>query len=216
MCFSPQADTVAGVVVGVAAVDAVRHVEDRRQLILAALPAVLCAHQFIEVLVWWWLQGSVSSPLGRGALWAYLLVAFGLPTLVPLAMWSIEPDRHRRALMLVLGAAGATVTLWLFVGGLTGGVGAQIEGHHIVYLVGLPAAGAATGLYVVASCGALLLSSHRHMVLFGVANIFAVGLLIWLSEAGLFSLWCAWAAVTSVIVAAHLRRDQHRWVSAST
>ncbi|HUY64563.1 MAG TPA: DUF6629 family protein [Acidimicrobiales bacterium] len=207
MCFSPQADTVAGVVVGVIAVDAARHVRDRRDMALAAIPAVFAVHQFLEAGVWLWLRGSVSVSFGHSVLWAYLLVAFALPTLVPLAIWSIEPDQRRRRAMATLLALGVAVSVWLVVAAVTGNVGAHIDGHHIVYTVGLSGAAVATGLYVVATCGSLLLSSSPRLVLFGVGNLVAVALLVWLSAGGLFSLWCAWAAVTSACIALHLRTD---------
>ena len=43
MCYSPEADVVAGLMVGAIGIDAVRHVDDRRYLPLAAVPLVLAA-----------------------------------------------------------------------------------------------------------------------------------------------------------------------------
>jgi hypothetical protein len=43
---------------------------------MAWIPALLGAHQFIEALVWLWLQGHVPRGIGHVALWAYLLIAF--------------------------------------------------------------------------------------------------------------------------------------------
>jgi hypothetical protein len=40
-----------------------------------------------------------------------------------------------------------------------------------------------------------------------VANIVAVVALTWLQSSALTSLWCAWAAVTSVVIATYLRHD---------
>ena len=74
-------------------VDAVRHIHQRHEFIaLAWLPVLLGAHQFIEALVWLWLQGHVPRAAGHVALWAYLLIAFvALPVLVPLAVVALEP-----------------------------------------------------------------------------------------------------------------------------
>src|ERR1700742_426757 len=77
VCFSPQADLGGGLLIGVIGVDAVRHIRQRREFIaLAWIPLLLGAHQFIEALVWLWLQGHVPRGIGRVALWAYLLIAF--------------------------------------------------------------------------------------------------------------------------------------------
>ena len=59
---------------------------------------------------------------------------------------------------------------------------------------------------VLVTCGSLLLSVHGHVRWFGLVNLVAVGLLTWLDQGALVSLWCAWAAVTSVAIAVHVRR----------
>ncbi len=62
MCFSPQADVAGGLLIAVIGVDAVRHIRQRREFIaLAWIPVLLGAHQFIEALVWLWLQGQTRS-----------------------------------------------------------------------------------------------------------------------------------------------------------
>ena len=93
MCFSPQADVGGGLLICAIGVDAVCHIGRRREFIaLAWIPALLGAHQFIEALVWLWLQGHVSRGIGHVALWAYLLIAFvALPVFVPLAVIAAEP-----------------------------------------------------------------------------------------------------------------------------
>ena len=54
------------------------------------------------------------------------------------------------------------------------------------------------------------MSSDRLIVLFGVSNLVAVMVLAWLTVGGLTSLWCVWAAVTSVAIDVYLRRDEGR------
>jgi heme/copper-type cytochrome/quinol oxidase subunit 2 len=96
VCFSPQADIGGGLLIGVIGVDAVRHIRQRREFIaLAWIPLLLGAHQFIEALVWLWLQGHVAREIGHVALWAYLLIAFVvLPVFIPLAVIAVEPTRR--------------------------------------------------------------------------------------------------------------------------
>ena len=76
MCFSSQADLVGGVVIGV---DTVGHCRRPREVALASLPLLLAGHQLVEAFVWWGLQGRVAPAVGRGAMWAYLAFAFGVP-----------------------------------------------------------------------------------------------------------------------------------------
>ena len=55
-------------------------------------------------------------------------------------------------------------------------------------------------LYVVATCGSLLVSSIRRVRIFGAANLVAVVVIAWVQQNALTSLWCTWAAVVSAIL----------------
>lgn len=205
MCFSAEADLVTGVVISAVGIDACRHVRRPAERLLAAIPLVLGAHQLTEAFVWWGLEGQVGHGMLRFFLWLYLAIAFGLlPILVPLAVGSMEPapDRRRIAVFTVIGAVVA-VTLMHSV--IRGPVDASINGHHIDYRVELWHGGIVVMLYVVATCGALLASHHRRVRWFGAINIVAVGALAWIDQTAFISLWCTWAAITSVAIAVHLR-----------
>lgn len=204
--MSAEVDLVAGLVIGAAGVDAVRHAENRKELAVAALPVVLGAHQLIEAVAWWGLQGRVSETAGEVAVWVYLLLAFGLlPIYVPAAMALLEPDRDRRQAMLHLTVLGAAVSLVLVATMIQGPVEAAIGGRYIAYNIGLSQVGLVIGGYVLATCGSLLLSSHQVIVRFGQFNVVAVAILAWLNTIGFASLWCAWAAVASLGIAFGLR-----------
>ena len=79
-------------------------------------------------------------------------------------------------------------------------------GNHLHYSAALEFGGLITALYVLATCGALLLSSDRVVVMQGGVNLAAVAALAGLLATGVISLWCLWAAVTSIAIAIHLRR----------
>jgi hypothetical protein len=205
MCFSAEADLIAGVVVGAIGVDAVRHVRRRAEWPLAVIPLLLGGHQLVEVLVWWGLRGRLGEAVWRPALWVYLAIAFGmLPVLVPVAVGALEPEMNRRRVGL-FAVVGGVVSVMLMYALLRGPVTASIRGHHIDYRVDLWHGGLIVTLYVLATCGSLLASKHSHVRWFGGANVIATCLLAWLDQRGFISLWCAWAAVTSVAVAVHLR-----------
>ncbi len=96
MCFSPEMDLAAGVVVGGIAVQAARSVRDPSQWPLAAIPAVLAVHQLIEAAVWWGAEGRLPSDVGQAATLAYLGIAFVVvPVLVPAAVTMLEPPPRR-------------------------------------------------------------------------------------------------------------------------
>jgi hypothetical protein len=205
MCFSAEADLVGAVVVGAIGIDALRHVRSRAELPVASLPALFAVHQLVEAAVWYGLQGDAGATTLRVSRLVYLLLAFTvLPVLVPVAIGALDqaPRRRRSAWFVGLGASVAALLTWSL---LRGPIGATIEGHHIAYAVDLPHGNIVVALYVLATCGPLLASAHRHIRWFGVVNVLAVGALAIVDRDALVSLWCAWAAVTSVAIALHLR-----------
>ena len=207
MCFSPQADVVGGLVICAIGVDAVRHIRQRRDFIaLAWIPVLLGAHQFIEALVWLWLQGHVPRGIGQVALWAYLLIAFVvLPVFVPLAVIALEPTRRRKQLMAPFAAIGAAVAAVLLAAMIRGPIGVRLAPHHLAYSLRLPDGFWIVALYVVAVCGPLLASGYRHVALFGIVNFIAVIVIARLTVSGFASVWCGWAAVSSAAITLHCR-----------
>lgn len=209
MCYSAGADLVGGVVLGAVGLDAARHVRQRGDhLAIAALPLLLALHQLDEAFVWWGLQGRVSALVGQIATWTYLLFAFVvLPVYVPWSVRAIEPPGRRRSLMGLFAGLGVLVSVALLAAMLRGPVTAALGDRHIAYGTGLRAGGIVVAAYVTVTCGAVVFSGHRHLAVFGLVNLVAVVVLARLAVDGFASLWCGWAAVTAVIIALHLRRD---------
>jgi hypothetical protein len=207
MCFSPQADLVGGVVISTIGVVAVRNAQKRhRHVALATLPILLGAHQIIEAFVWLGLQGHEPHQVERIALWAYLLIAFVvLPTFVPVAVLVNEPSRRRRHIMAPLVALGVVVSSILLAVMVKGPVNVRLRPYHLAYSIDLNHGALVVVLYVAAICGTLLLSSRRRVVIFGIVNLVAVGVIAWLTVDGFASVWCGWAAITSTAIALHVR-----------
>jgi hypothetical protein len=207
MCFSPEADIGGGLLICAIGVDAVRHIGRRREFIaMAWIPVLLGAHQFIEALVWLWLQGHVPRGIGHVALWAYLLIAFVvLPVFVPLAVIALEPTRRRKQLMAPFALIGTVVAVILFAAMVRGPVSVKLAPYHLSYSIRLSDGLAIVALYVVAVCGPLLVSGYRNVALFGIVNLVAVIIIARLTVSGFASVWCGWAAITSAAITLHCR-----------
>jgi hypothetical protein len=207
VCFSPEADIAGGLVICAIGVDAVRHVRRRRELIaLAWIPLLLGAHQFIESLVWLWLQGHVPRGVGHVALWAYLLIAFVvLPVFIPLAVIALEPTRRRKQMMAPFALTGAVIAGVLLTAMIRGPVRVTLAPYHLSYGIRVSDSLLVIALYVVAVCGPLLLSGYRDVVIFGVVNLVAVIIIARLTVSGFASVWCGWAAVSSAAITLHCR-----------
>jgi hypothetical protein len=189
---------------------AVRHVRQRRQFVaVACIPLLLGAHQFIEALVWLWLQGHVPRGIGHVALWAYLLIAFVvLPVFIPLAVIALEPTRRRKEMMVPFALTGTVIAALLFAAMVRGPISVKLAPYHLSYGIRVPDGFLIIALYVVAVCGPLLLSGYRNVVIFGAVNLVAVIVIARLTISGFASVWCAWAAVSSVAIALHCRQAE--------
>ena len=207
VCFSPQADVAGGVLICAIGIDAVRHISQRREFIaLAWIPVLLGAHQFIEALVWLWLQGHVPRGIGHVALWAYLLIAFVvLPVFIPLAVIAVEPTRRRKQMMAPFALLGAVIAVTLLAAMVRGPVGVKLAPYHLSYSLRVSDGFLVVALYVVAVCGPLLVSGYRNVALFGVVNLVAVIVIARLTISGFASVWCGWAALTSAAITLHCR-----------
>ena len=208
MCFSPEMDIGAGVVVGSIGVAALRHVDRPQELPLASLPVLFGAHQVTEAFVWWGLRGDVGASTSDAALWLYVLFAFVvLPTLAPLAVLLVEPDPGRRRMIGRFAVVGGLVSVVYLASMVREPMTATIRGHTLGYGTGAPAGDLLAVLYVTATVVALVSSSHRRIALFGIANAIVVPLLMLAAARSFTSLWCLWAAAASVVIADHVHQS---------
>jgi hypothetical protein len=208
VCFSPQADLVGGAVLLVIGVDTLRHVHQRRDhLPLAALPLLLAGHQIVEAFAWWGLQGVVPNWLGTAAAWIYVFVAFVvLPIYIPVAIWALEPPGWRRRVIGGFVVLGSVVGLVLLVGMIRGPVVAMLADFHISYDTGTTAGYPIVVAYILATCGSVLFSGRKYLMVFGIVNVIAVAILARYEIEGFASLWCMWAAITAGGIALFMRR----------
>ncbi len=192
------------VIVGIGA-DAVRHVDRRSQLPLALPPMVLAdapAGGVGRVV------GARGADLRRrvaGARWLYLSIALGLvPVWVLLAVGALEGHLMAQRTRW-LTALGVVVAAMLMTGVIRGPIDSRIEGHHIDHDVDLWQGGLLVVFYVVASAvRSCSPSMHEY-----VASGWSTWPSSWLSprfdQGAFISLWCAWAAVTSLAISLQLR-----------
>jgi hypothetical protein len=215
VCFSAEADLVVGVGLLPVAALALREVRHVREVPFASLPLLFALHQLTEAVVWAGVDGSVCPAARDGASLAYVLFALPvLPLLLPLAVLLLEP-RGARLRVAPFVALGAVVAAYFAEAVLDGPVSVEETPYALVYRVGLGDPVLWTGLYVVAVIGPPLISGYRSIVWFGALNLVGLVAVALLYTQALASLWCVWAALTSLLVLVHLRGrrrlpDAHR------
>ena len=199
VCFSAEADFVSAAVIGTIGVATLTQVERPRELPLAALPLAFALHQLAEGFVWQELDGAAHAT--GPAVSVYLFFAWVLlPVYVPVAIMLLEPPGPTRRRLAGFVAIGAVASAYLAASLVTGDVSAHSGGHVVLYGGAGRYADVATALYIVATCGAPLVSRHRTIVWFGIANLFAVAAIATVQAEGLTSIWCSWAAIVSVLI----------------
>jgi hypothetical protein len=101
---------------------------------------------------------------------------------------------------LVLGGGTTLYILWALT---AYPLQLYVRENSIVYINQATNNTAVALLYVIATCGSLFFSKIRMMVLFGLANLVILVVVMEVKRYAFTSLWCAYAAVASVIILAY-------------
>jgi hypothetical protein len=204
MCFSAAANFVGSGVLATVGVITLTKVKHRRELLFASLPVLFAIHQFIEGFVWLGLDGVLSPKVTHDMGAAFMLYAQGLlPFVLPLSVFLFEPNSKTRRRMLPFLVIGVLTTLYILWALTAFPTEISVVGNSIVYINQATNNTYVAIFYVIATCGSLLFSKVKDMVLFGVANVaILVGVMV-VKRYAFTSLWCAYAAIASIIILAY-------------
>jgi hypothetical protein len=201
VCFSATANFVGSAVLGTVGVLTFTKVKHRRELLFASLPTLFAVHQFIEGLVWLGLDGVLPPVVTHDMGAAFMLYAQGLlPFLMPLSVLLFEPNVKSRRRMMPFVVVGGLTTLYMLWALAAFPTQIFVRGNSIVYINQATNVTAVAVFYVIATCGSLLFSKVKDMVIFGVANLAILLVVIAVKRYAFTSLWCAYAAVASLII----------------
>lgn len=204
MCSSAAANFVGSGVLATVGVVTLTRVKHRRELLFASLPTLFAIHQFIEGFVWLGLDGILSPKVTHNMGAAFMLYAQGLlPFLLPLSVFLFEADAVSRKRMLPFLVIGSLTTLYVLWALTAYPLQVFVEGSSIVYINQATNNTFVAILYVIATCGSLLFSKIKDMVIFGVANVAILLVVMAVKRYAFTSIWCAYAAVASVIILAY-------------
>jgi hypothetical protein len=211
MCFSAAADFTGSVVLGAIGVATLTEVKQPREVLLAAMPCLFALHEFIEGFVWLGLDGTLSQQVVHNAGAAYVLYAQGLlPFILPLGVFLIEPTRRQRRRMLGFVILGGVLALYLLWGLIAYPLQISEQAHSILYVNVITTTTLVAVLYVIATCGSLFFSGFRPLVELAWANLIGLLVVILVKRYAFTSVWCAYAAVVSVIIYFFFRRTRMR------
>jgi hypothetical protein len=206
MCFSATASfTAASCLFGAGAVTLSR-VARQRDVALAGVPLLFGAQQAIEGGLW------LALPDPRNAAPALLLAnAFALIALVlwplyaPAAAGLAEDDAKRRGRIWWLLPFGAAFALYSAADIWQHPYRAVMTAHSLCYINNSPYPSFAIAVYVLATCGGFLLSTHRALFAFGLVVTVGLAMSLIFFLADLVSIWCFFAALASAALLFHFR-----------
>jgi hypothetical protein len=204
MCFSATASfTAAAFAGGIGAVTMWKaaRLRDPAVLPIAAFPLLFAAQQAVEGLLWLDLAQPTASacrPFLTHAFLGYAEIFW--PVFAPLAALMIEPVRWRRRLILVCLAVGAALSAYLLIKMIGNPYSASAASGHIAYTNDTNYLKGIEFPYVFATTISLLLSSHRMIQLLAGVILGGFVAAYWSFYQSYISVWCFFAAVSSVLV----------------
>ena len=205
MCFSASASFGAAALLGAVGVATLAQKPERKRLAFALIPLFFASHQLIEGFVWLTIAGGAPP---EGLVIAYLLLAQVFwPAYTPFSVLLMENDPRRRLALWLLFAVGLMVSAALATILFTNEYSVRVVRHSLQYATDHQFEDRLLGLYLVAVAAPLLISRHRYVIAFGgviLAGSMVTQLVFYYAAA---SVWCFFAAVASVFVFLHIRRQ---------
>lgn len=203
MCFSAAASFTAGTALGAVGAVTLRKSRSKAELPLALVPVLFGVQQFSEGVLW--LSIRRNMPLVQsGAI--YVFSAFShvvWPIFVPFAILLVETSGRRRSALKMFQVLGVGVALYLLYFLARFGVTAHIHAHSIFYDSPHFYIVAVLVVYLAATCGSGLFSSHRCINAFGVLAFVLAIVAYQVSVTTFVSVWCFYAAVLSLLIFFH-------------
>lgn len=198
MCFSAAASLAAGGTLSVVGGLTLAKVKNKSELPFASIPLLFGIQQAIEGAVWL----SFGSPvLNTIATYAYSMFSHVLwPVFVPFAVLMIEKDPVRKKILRLFSFVGLAVGLYLLYFLLVDPITAHIVNNSIAYQSPHLYAYLMMSLYLIATCGSCLVSSHKVIRIFGSVLFISFAIAAWFFIETFLSVWCFFSAILSIIV----------------
>ena len=188
-------------IIGIIGIKTLRRVSLPNEVVLASLPLLFAIHEFAQGFVWLGIYGYIEPRALEISESIFVFYAQGLlQFIVPLAIWLIEPKGIRRdviAIFMIIGAVLSVYTLW----GLSiQPTSVTLKNHLLYYVNPMTDYHLVAILYILTTCGSLMMSKNISIQLFGWLNLLGINLVYWTIPYALTSLWCLYAAVVSTVL----------------
>jgi len=195
--------TLAGVLL-VIGVLTLRKASEPREYLFASLPLLFGLHQFDQGIVWLGLYGVGTHATLKTAATVFVFYAqAALPLLVPLAIWLIEPHGPKRLLVGALVVLGGLLAGYVAWGLVTVPTKVYVHDGSLVYDNPTTNQLWIAGVYILTTCGSLILSRSVSIQIFGWLNLVGLTVVFIVAQYAFTALWCLYAALVSGVLYLH-------------
>ena len=172
MCVSAEVNFAAAAIIGSVGIATMSHARHPREVLLASMPLLFGLHQFIEGFVWLGLDQKIGTLALHNSSFLFMLYAQAiLPFLMPLSVLLVERPGWRRKVIGVITGIALLLAVYMTYGVMAFETRVFAEHHSIVYRNSETESGLTAGLYILVTCGALILSGHKVVRWFGILNL---------------------------------------------
>ncbi|MFC1875630.1 DUF6629 family protein [Chloroflexota bacterium] len=211
MCFSAGASFTAGVVLSAVGVATQRKARKPTWRLFAGIPLLFGFQQFAEGVLWVTLRSGGHDWLQNAATYVFLIPALVIwPVMIPLSAWFIEEVKKRKKILASLIVLGGIVSLFYAFCLTSYNVTPQIKSFHIQYVHEFPQTlvDIVYLFYIASTVVPLFISSVRWMWLLGIMIAVSYLVTVIFFAQYLTSIWCFFAALSSVVVYWILSKSQ--------
>ncbi len=201
MCFSLEASFAASAVLAATGVVTLKKSTSATRM-YAAIPFLFAIQQFFEGLQWHALAHGTGSLFYA---YGFLFFAYILwPVYIPLGVLRMETDVKRIMHLRIFSLIGAVVSGVLLYTLTSRPFDIIVLQHHISYENTVPFRVVLGVLYVLATSGACLLSSHKWVRVFGITTFIAALATALVVFHAFTSVWCFFSAILSILIYIHI------------
>lgn len=204
MCFSATVSFIAGVSLTIMGVSTVRMTKSKAQIPFAMIPLLFGVQQLIEGVLWLSFKFEAAF---LNVVMTYFFVLFShvlWPIYVPFSVGFLESVAWRKKIIFLFQLIGGAVGLYLLYSMMRFPVISRID-ENMVYVLPYVREHPVLDLYLAATCIAPLFSSHIRIRIFGILTFLLFIVAAWFYTEALFSVWCFFAAILSVIIYLHFK-----------
>jgi len=186
--------TLSGAI-GLVGILTLRKVSTPHEVLFALLPLLFAMHQFTEGFVWLGMGGFIEKRALDIAEGIFIYYAQGmLPFLVPLAIWLIEKDGFRKKVVGILAILGLFLALYTMYGLSIIPSSVSVVNNTLYYHNPWTENVYDASMYILTTCGSLMLSSSIAIELFGFLNLIGLSLIFLWRPYGFTAVWCLYSA----------------------